>query len=331
MTSHISHISVPHGIICNMNPIWWFKKIKKELFYIRKILTHYGHLDLYIYNRFFQTPEKLFKNRIFRNTPYQPQVSIHMLTGTRDVPLAMWSLASFHINSGISGKLYIHSDGSITEQDIKRIQTMFPDTNVLSEDTIDKSKFSVLPRDIQEFYAKNKDKVFLKKLLLPYIVSEEPITLVIDSDLIWFKEADEILQIIRAGGTHSLMTKNNGLCPVYFRDGTMLAPELAQYNAGLVVYTKNNFSLEKLSEYFSRLDTSDYRNDTFIEQGAYAYCLSNIELLDDSRYSIKKLISSDTIVRHYTSPRRPLFFIEGIPNLLRQYITKQKNIQNNRL
>jgi len=108
------------------------------------------------------------------------------------------------------------------------------------------------------------------------------------------------------------MAKNIADCVVFFKDNSRLSENQAKMNSGIVFYKKENFNLNKLEKYFSKFDINQKEYHHFIEQAGFAYCLENTKLLSDSRYIAKGEYSKEVIVRHYTSPRRPLFFIEGI-------------------
>ena len=60
------------------------------------------------------------------------------------------------------------------------------------------------------------------------------------------------------------------------------------------------------------LDMNNNDNRHFIEQAGYSYCLKNIEPLNIGQYIVKGRVESQTVMRHYTSPRRVLFYAEGL-------------------
>ncbi len=83
----------------------------------------------------------------------------------------------------------------------------------------------------------------------------------------------------------------------------------------IVLYKKENFNLGKLNDYLEKIDEDRGENYHFIEQAAYAYCLDNLMSLPEDKYVIKKDLNSDITVIHYTSPRRPLFFVEAVEKI----------------
>ena len=109
-----------------------------------------------------------------------------------------------------------------------------------------------------------------------------------------------------------MLDNRNVSCYVYFKDHQRLSDELATFNAGIVFYHQDNFNLAKLQSYLNNIDTQISRNFYFIEQAGHAYCLENLQKLPAEKYIIAANLSPTTVIKHYTSPRRPLFYINGI-------------------
>ena len=99
---------------------------------------------------------------------------------------------------------------------------------------------------------------------------------------------------------------------VWFKDGSRLDQDLANYNSGIVLYSVGSFNLRKMVEYFDRINDEVKQNQHFIEQAGYAYCLTNVEGLPQEQYQIKGGYSDKTVVKHYTAPRRLTFYTEGL-------------------
>ncbi len=107
---------------------------------------------------------------------------------------------------------------------------------------------------------------------------------------------------------------------VYFKDGSKLSDLLANLNSGIVFYRKDNFNLAKLVDYLEKIDLANEKNFHFIEQAGYAFSLMNLVGLPSDQYSIVDPVNENTIVRHYTSPKRPLFYIEGLEILKKEIL-----------
>lgn len=293
-----------------------FKRAKLEFFYLRKSFLEYRQGFKYLKNRYFLARSILNQDKIFEKAINNHRVSIHLLTGRSHLVMLIWSLASFYQQMKTIGPLYIHSDGSLLNQDIGLIKKFFPSAQVIKPKeflSANQHKLAKYPV-IKKFRTEYLQFFLLKKLIDPYFVSNQELRLIIDSDLIWFQEPREIEQEIENGCQNSLMMENNRLCSVYFNDGSKLDEQKASYNSGVILYQRNNFNLNKLEAYLAKIDLNHPQNKHFIEQAGYASCLENLSKLPVS-YTIAGELTKSIIVKHYTSPRRPLFYLEGIEKL----------------
>jgi len=274
--------------------------LKLELFYLRKACFEYHAPFKYLYNKYLIAPRILKTNKILDQPINHQDLSVHILTCHRDLVMFIWSLASFYKNMNIIGQLYIHSDGSLTQKDKSILNKLFPSAKIIEK----KSDYQYL---------------LLQKLFDPYYLSDKKIHLIIDSDLLWFKNSKEIEGEIKNNAQNSLMMVGQGIgCPVYFNNNKKLSAELSYLNSGIVLYHKDNFNLDKLEKYLAHIDNTNLANKHFVEQAGYASCLENIKPLPESKYIIKGPVQAETIVKHYTSPRRPLFYIEGLKILAKK-------------
>ncbi len=295
-----------------------FKSLKLEFFYWRKSLFEYHAFFKYLKNKYFIAPRILKKPMIIEKPINNQNLSIHLLTCHRDLIITLWSLRSFYRVMPEIGRLYIHSDGSLDNQDKFIIAQFLPNAEIIEPSYFEKKYYHELVQSpaIKKLRLANKKNFLLKKLIDPFFISAAPLRLIIDSDLLWFNQPTAVIQAIKNNAASSLMMGNNGNCYVYFKNNERISAELASYNSGLVLYHRDNFDLAKLEEYLGRLDEGHEANCHFMEQAGYAYSLKNLTKLPESEYAIKDKLSSATIVKHYTSPRRPLFYIEGLDKII---------------
>lgn len=293
------------------------KDLKLDFFYLRKALFEYKRFFKYVYNRYFFGKKILKLNQILEKQVNNQDLSIHILTQHKDLIMLIWSLASFYQVMDTIGCLYIHNDGTLTKEDKHTIKRFFPNVKILETENF-LADFAQELKDYPVIKKFRQDYQYLKKLIDPYFTSCKKYRLVIDSDLIWFKAPIEIMQEIKNDCQKSFMQENytiNRLYNIRFKEGRM-EDKLATKNSGIVLYNQKNFNLEKLQVYFNKIDANYKNNFHFIEQAGYAYCLDNLRSLPADKYIIKEKVDDTTIVRHYTSPRRPLFFIEGLEKIL---------------
>ncbi|MDD2807010.1 MAG: hypothetical protein PHW95_00615 [Patescibacteria group bacterium] len=302
-----------------------FRRLKKELYYLRKSFFEFHRPVQYTMLRFFYAKKILKSATPLDRAADRTDLSIHLLVCSRDILMMCWSLASYYAVSKSVGKLYIHNDGSLTKNDITIITKLFPQATIVKTELFVKqyeSELSVYP----QIYRCRLDKryVYYKKLIDQYFVSSAPIHLIIDSDLLWFLPPTELERAYDEAKSKSLMMPNLSTADVYFKGGEAMPKNFAMYNSGIVMFHRNNFNLTRLEDFLSRVDGDDPRNH-FIEQGAFAYCLDFLLPLPLDRYHIKGEINNETVVKHYTSPRRPLFYIEGVKLLKNKLIKYATN------
>lgn len=289
-----------------------FKRLKLEVFFLKKAFFQYHAGWRYIYSKFFLV-NTILKSGIIETPISNHDLSMHILTSHKDMKMMLWSLASFYKVFKNPGQLYIHSDGSVTSQDQEMLKKFLPTAVVVDANQFVTDFSSQLDQyqTIKKFRTENPQYFLLKKLIDPFFVSDKPYHLIIDTDLMWYQTPMAIETELNQDSSKSLMMHSPIPTYVYFKAG-QLADHLALKNSGIVLYNKKNFSLNKLEEYLTKIDTANSENNHFIEQAGYAYCLDNLEDLPKDTYIIKEPVTANTIMRHYTSPRRPLFYIEGL-------------------
>ena len=290
--------------------------IKKDLFYIRKAFSEYQGFS-YIYNKYFRA-KKIYSKGIIEKPINNKDLSIHVLTSKADFTMLLWSLDSFYRQSSEIGQLYIHDDGTLTLKNINLIKKHLPSAIIVRQYDVF-FRLEQFGGSIYRFRKKYPQYVLLKKLIDTYFYSAYKMHLIIDSDLYWFRKPIELETEIRNGAIKSLVMRNNTPCYVHFKKGK-LSEEKAMINTGIVLYNKDNFNLKKLVDYLLNIDITNKANTHFIEQAGFASILENLTVLPENRYFIKGELSKETIVRHYTSPRRVNFFTEAIQEELEQII-----------
>lgn len=290
-----------------------FSRLKLELFYLIKAFRYKIGWTYFNY-KFLLAPKILKSKQVFEKPITDKNLSMHLLTCHRDLIMLIWSLASFYHSSRVVGELFIHNDGSLTNKNKNRIKKFFPNCRIvgaeeLLEDTT--NRINNYPM-IKKFRTEYKKFILLKKLIDPYFISDKQYRLIIDSDLLWFNHPVEFQDQLNSGCQQSLMMTAESNCPVYFKDGQRLPDSLAKLNSGVILYRQDNFDLVKLESYFNSLDLNNNDNRHFIEQAGYGYCLKNVSALPMTRYIVKGQVQDQTVMRHYTSPRRVWLYVEGL-------------------
>lgn len=302
------------------------KRLKLELFYLRKASSQNHQEWRYIKNKFFFANKIKKLNKEIEKPLTHDNLSIHTIFGHQHLTMALWSLGSYYAVSKCIGKLYLHSDGTLTDKDKSILNFLFPSAEMVDpRDVLIKysDNYDQRPR-IKEFRVKYKKNFFLTKLVDPLMVSNKDFRLFFDVDVLWFKNSDIIQEEILSKNPHSLMTvgilsANSIENSVYFKDGSKIPRELMAYNGGVMLYHRKNFPIDKLAEYLYSVDMSRPESQHWVEQSGYAVNMENLIELPKNKYVIKGKVTSEVVARHYTSPRRVEFYTEGLP-LLRDLI-----------
>jgi len=291
------------------------KGLKWELSHLKKAFLGYHQGWRYVFNKFFLAKKIIKKNFSFSSSA-EANLSIHVLACQRDFIMLLWALKSFFSFFNYPFQLYIHNDGTLIQKQINIIKKHFPKVIFIESREILNNKNLTNYPIIKNFIMAHPKYYLMKKIVDPYFVSSKDYILVIDSDILWFKEPIELLVNLNTGCQKSLMMWSPLPGPVYFKNGDVLDENLSHYNSGVVLYQRDNFDLSALANYLEKIDTNNPTNFQFIEEAGFTQCLKNLQTLPSDKYIIKGKVDEKTVARHYTSPRRPGFYLEGLSALV---------------
>ncbi len=295
--------------------------LKNELFHVRKAFVTFNVGWKYLYSKYILSRSITKFKYPFEKSVTCDNLSMHVLFGHKHLYMALWSIRSYYTVSECIGKLYIHSDGTLTDNDILILKKFFPEAVFIHPDEVPikwSGEFEAHPA-IKSFREKYRDNFFLTKLVDPYFVSDKKCLLFFDIDILWFKNPGLVCEQVSEGCPSSWMMENvfsdlNGeFNTVYFKDGSSLSPEYSRYNGGIMLFNRDNFNLDRMADYFSRIDMSRPESRHWVEQSGYAYNLDKLKVLPKEEYIIKGEVNERTVVKHYTGPRRVEFYAKGLP------------------
>jgi hypothetical protein len=286
--------------------------IKRELFYFRKSLFEYKKFWKYVYCKYIFSKKILKNNKVLEKPVNNPDLSVHVLTCHWDFKMFFWSLASYYNSFKMIGELFIHNDGTLSLVEVKLIKKFFPSANIIDARTFNKDfsiKLDQYPV-FKEIRSKHFDFFSFKKIIDPFLVSDKKMCLIFDTDILWFKNPIEIENEIKNGCKNiSYMQKNNRYAD------EKINKKLTDFNAGIILYARENFDAEILSGYFKTLNENNKDDLHFADQTGHVKCLKNLQALPSDRYIIRGKVNESIIVKHYTAPRRVLFYTEGIKKI----------------
>lgn len=287
----------------------------------------------YAYYRFFVRRMVWRSVRPIDRAPADDAYSIHLLCSHQDIDMLLWAVASWCRAVPETGQIYVHEDGSFTAADRALLARVAPHVRVIDLDGASRQAHDAWLADFPEARKKRdayRDYVFIIKLIDPYFVSPAPARLILDTDILWFAEPEELLARIRddrqtpfmqQGERHvvkSAADEQGRVEAFRFTDGTSVEPALFALNSGIVGYHTSEFSLRDLETFCARIDIAAPFH--FYEQVGYAWILSQhaeIRPLSAEAYLIRGSVREGVVARHYTGPRRDQFSSEGIRLLAR--------------
>lgn len=286
--------------------------VRAHLSQIRIAFLRYRSGWQYLWMRYVIAPKIRRYPHSLEKAETTSELSMHVLTGHRDVTILLWALASYYAVSATIGSLTVHDDGSLTTEDTGDILRLFPSVKIVTKDSLRSraSLFSNYPHLVSFFETPFWQA---RKLLDPYLTATRPFILLLDTDVLWFCDPTFIATAVKEQKEVAYMMQNNTPCPMPFLDGTQLDSQRSFLNSGIVFFHRDALKLPLLEEYLERTGVQKHH---FLEQAGYAFALEQVQPLSTTDYTIKGTSEADAIARHYTGPSRGKFYIRGLPYVL---------------
>jgi hypothetical protein len=248
---------------------------------------------------------------------------VHLLCSRRDYLCAIWALKSFYCFSGLSCPLTIHLQGQSPDRMVARLRHHFPDARLVLQAEADAVVEPELARaGFERLLALRRKTPFMLKLVDFVLMCRAPRLLLLDSDVLFFAHAGELVERARASSVKGLFQRDvanmYNISPerAFERFGFHLAPCV---NSGIALVSRAAVSLERCEHYLS--DQEVARPNTMVEQTLYALAFSEraeVEYLPES-YLVSLQPRTDMrnlVARHYAGASRSLFTLEGLPALV---------------
>lgn len=312
-------------------------KVRKRLGYAKYVLLDGGHREVRYkwgldrLNRWAGSLlNQLASEGVLQpiDTPVKSEVELHMLCGRSHVTMAIWSLWS--LLRWADGKIapVIHSDGSLTPQDVLRFRQFFPQVRFVWEEQAQQwveQRFAGSEFDTLRSF---RTHIFGSRLLASHMSEQVRVVVAMDSDVLFFERPSEVIERLNATSSESPVLTS-------FRDHfdwvTVIAPATEfearcgtrierGFNAGMVVLPKFGEEQFRFLERMLRAYTPEWRAHYFAEQTLLALMAGEFGWHElPPLYQIGQPTNSpDAIAIHYVSNKavRPRFFSEGLPRLV---------------
>ena len=245
---------------------------------------------------------------------------IHTLCQEKDVPLLVWSLASFLHYSKLYPKIIVHDDGTLTKRSAEFLQSKFSNLEVIFRGEADRliKDMPGLSGKLLEYRGKGHNLIL--KLVDICLLSKGSKIMVLDTDVLFFNEPQEIRGFMLNDQYDSLISAHDGSYDLgidknYLNKHDLFNKRAAYMNSGIILFKKDKLTQDMLLGYFDSClrDFGDY----FVEMAGWGCIIAqtNYSLLPINKYIIKSKPTDNTIAKHFTSPRRHEFYIYGIDKI----------------
>lgn len=233
---------------------------------------------------------KVLSTRPFLTGGKFPHFELHMLLGHQHVGMCLWSIKSFLHYANIPFIVVLHDDGSLTKSDILRLKEHLVNAKVirkLDADDLIKEKLTHLSNCLEYRFTFKKTsdhrgtkynvRIFSLRLFDFNLISSASKILVLDADVLFFKEPREIIEwAIEPGDNNSLYSVEQYL-PVRNIKNEIIefkrkAPTPTAANAGLLCFDKRAFDLDTIDNWIGSRKGSIDMHATF-EQATYNHLI----------------------------------------------------------
>lgn len=216
----------------------------------------------------------------------------------------------------------LHSDGSITNSDIKLVKKHFP--QLIVKYPLDQATMNSKLRAFPHLLKNRVSNSYLFNVMSLVDVPMQTVAtkyLYIDSDILFYRKPYQILRWIKSSDTGSLVFVDD-CSSVYVLNDQQLAKyfsikKITKFNAGILGLTSKCFDLKFLEYYFSVLD-AEGNNDTLYKEQTYwmiftqYYKLSHVRLKAGYTVRLDPELSPKKTITHFITPIRHQMYTESI-------------------
>lgn len=219
-----------------------------------------------------------------------PHFEVHSLLGHNHVGMVLWSVKSFLHQAGKKYTVVLHDDGSLTDSDIATLGKHLINARIVRKSTADEliqERIAGLP-NCQEYRFTSKQTsdhrgikydmhIFSVRLFDFNLISNATKTLVLDADVLFFKEPREIIEWAEDKEDRNALYSVEQYVPRRNSRNEIIdyerkIPRPTDANAGLLCFDKRAFSLDLLEKWIGTNKDRMNTHATF-EQSAYNHLI----------------------------------------------------------
>jgi hypothetical protein len=261
-------------------------------------------------------------------------VCVHVLTKHNECLFALWACRSLLEQLGRLLPVFIHDDGSLTPSHVALLSSALPGVRVVTRpaaDRLAREQLAGLPKCLRL----RQLNVLSLKLFDPWIVQTTGDVILLDSDVLFFRNPGEVLHWLDEPTSRvSRWNVESGMATRLAANGDGVRAEMAdssvpEINSGLGLVTRASISFNAIESWLS--DT-DGPADWLIEQNIYGRlsAIAGMDSLPPEYHvaNVDTLRPAASISTHYVGAVRGFFISEGIPRLLRPPDRRQTTARN---
>lgn len=277
-------------------------------------------------------------------SPYAKQevpFSPHCLTCHDDLLMAVCSAKSLNLAVEEALPWVFHDDGSLTPEDKQLLVFQFPGCHLIDRAKADEFFTNdKAPHLVSLAQARQKSSKLLK-LADVYVFARHDRILYVDSDILFFKRPDALMDVLE-NGTGNYFTKDINTAyiarPEMLKELTGVRP-LDCVNTGILVLNRADIALDKITHMLMKLDITKRSDwvayDHLIEQTLVAI-LTNVTASGASHLPREYDLCLErdprgAVCRHYVGKIRDWFELEGLRALLseRAFLDRWRRFSGN--
>lgn len=247
---------------------------------------------------------------------------IHMLCGSSHVPMGRISLWSLLRWLPYEVAVYVHDDGTLTEEDKAAWRRSFPNLNIVSRADAETSRAAFFGDDrhpyLREF---SRRHLYAPKIIDFHLVGPGRRVIMLDSDVLFFRRPDELIEVHRSVMetgrrifTHYKDPADHYIAPRK-RIASVIGRITPRFNAGMCLVPKfGEEEFRKAEEILGKLAAAfpDALTHLWVEQTLYAAMAALYEPRRMSSDYTVGILEPNGVSTHYAGHFRELFFTEGL-------------------
>jgi hypothetical protein len=226
---------------------------------------------------------KVLSTRPYRTGEDCPHFELHMLLGHLHVGMCLWSVKSFLHCSGKKYTVVLHDDGSLTDVDIATLQEHLVGARVMQKAVADRlvresignfsncCEYRFTAKETSDHRGEKYNMLIFAIRLFDFnLISNARKTLVLDADVLFFREPREIIEWAEDPADRNSLYSVEQYVPVRNERNEIVdyQRKMPTPNAGLLCFDKRAFDLGAIDAWIGAKKELMYKYPTF-EQATY--------------------------------------------------------------